>query len=90
INNTKSDYKEKNIDQLFLEQVKNNPDIEAVVSPFEKRSLTYKELEKASLAHAKYLIKSGVKPGDLVIVALERSLAEAVVLISILRIGATY
>lgn len=73
---------------LFRHQVERTPQSPAVV--FGDRQLSYRALDVASDAWARHLASKGVAPGDLVAVAVPRSEAMVVVLLAILKIGASY
>jgi enterobactin synthetase component F len=64
------------------------PEAPAVV--FEERVLTYRELHERSLEQARRLIGLGVRPGDIVAVALPRSERLLIALLAIMRAGAAY
>lgn len=88
-NNTKSDYpKDKTIVDLFEEQVEKTPDNIAVV--FEDQKLTYRELNEKANQLARYLLEKGVKKGDVVGVALPKSINLAISILSVLKCSATY
>ncbi len=88
-NDTAADYpKDKCIHELFEEQVKKTPDNVAVV--FEKKELTYQQLNKKSNQLANYLQSKGVKPDSLVGICVDRSLEMIVGLLGILKAGGAY
>ena len=88
-NNTKSDYpKDKTIVDLFEEQVEKTPDNIAVV--FEDQKLTYRELNEKANQLARYLVEKCVKKGDVVGVALPKSINLAISILSVLKCSATY
>lgn len=88
-NNTTASYsRDKCIHQLFTEQVARTPDATAVV--FKGKMLTYRELNSQANQLAHYLQKSGVKPGSLVGVCIERSPEMIVSLLGVLKAGAAY
>jgi amino acid adenylation domain-containing protein len=88
-NDTATDYpKEKNIVNLFEEQVTKNPEATAVV--FEGEQLTYSELDSRSNQLARYLQKRGVKAEVLVPVCVERGLEMIVGILGILKAGGAY
>lgn len=89
INNTEITNYHGNIEHLFMEQAKKNPNAIAIDDP-NKRTVTYKDLEIYSRVQAKLLINKGVKIGDKVIIALDRSIEEIVGLLGVLRAGAVY
>lgn len=64
------------------------PDAPAVI--FEDVTLSYRQLHDRSLQQARYLLASGVKPGDMVGVALPRNERLLITLLGIMRTGAAY
>ncbi|HXJ38359.1 MAG TPA: amino acid adenylation domain-containing protein [Bryobacteraceae bacterium] len=64
------------------------PDAPAVV--FGDAVLNYRQLHDRSVRQARQLLASGVKPGDIVAVALPRSEQLLIVLLAIMRTGAAY
>ena len=64
------------------------PDAPAV--RFEDTVLSYRELHERSVRQARQLVADGIKPGDIVAVALPRSEQLLVVLLAIMRTGAAY
>ena len=76
------------INQLFEEHVERTPDAVAVV--FEDQSLTYRELDRRANQLAVYLRKSGVGPGTLIGVFIDRSLEMMIALMGVLKAGAAY
>jgi amino acid adenylation domain-containing protein len=80
--------RELSIQRVFEQQVELTPDAIALIGG--NASLTYAELNEKANQLARFLQKSGVKPGDRVAVSLERSLEVIVSLIAILKAGAAY
>jgi enterobactin synthetase component F len=64
------------------------PDAPAVI--FEDTVLSYRQLHDRSAQQARQLLANGVKPGDIVAVALPRSEQLLIVLLAIMRTGAAY
>ncbi|WNL46955.1 amino acid adenylation domain-containing protein [Dyella sp. BiH032] len=64
------------------------PDAPAVV--FGDTVVSYGELHRRSLRQARQLIADGIKPGDIVAVALPRSEQLLIVLLALMRAGAAY
>jgi enterobactin synthetase component F len=64
------------------------PDAPAIV--FEDATLNYRQLHDRSVRQARQLVASGVKPGDIVAVALPRSEQLLIMLLAIMRTGAAY
>ncbi|MGP0058429.1 MAG: amino acid adenylation domain-containing protein [Beijerinckiaceae bacterium] len=88
-NQTSSDYpRDQQVHELFEEQVRRTPDRVAIV--FERRPLTYRELNEQAdrLAHCLSLL--GVGPDERVGLYVERSLAMVVGLLGILKAGGAY
>ncbi|AFZ12486.1 amino acid adenylation domain protein [Crinalium epipsammum PCC 9333] len=82
------DRKNQCIHELFEAQVKRSPDAIAVV--FEKRQLTYRQLNAQANQLANYLKTLGVKAEVLVGICVERSLEMIVGLLGILKAGGAY
>ncbi len=78
----------KCIHELFEEQVANYPDAIALVD--ESQELSYSELNHRSNQLAHYLIEQGVKPDQLVVLYMERSLEMIIALLGILKAGGAY
>jgi amino acid adenylation domain-containing protein len=57
---------------------------------WQSESVSYVQLQEASLALAQRLTKAGVEPGDVVLVKLQRSPACYAALLALLRVGAIY
>jgi amino acid adenylation domain-containing protein len=76
------------VHHLFEQQVARTPDHIAVV--YGPDSLTYAQLNTRANQLARYLIRSGVRPDQLVGVCLERSLAMAIALLGVLKAGGAY
>jgi amino acid adenylation domain-containing protein len=87
-NQTQTNYPQTCIHQLFESQVKLNGDAIALILGAEQ--LTYHQLNHRANQLAHYLIKSGIKPEDLVSIAIERSLETIIALLGILKAGAAY
>jgi amino acid adenylation domain-containing protein len=87
-NQTQTNYPQTCIHQLFESQVELNGDAIALI--LEAEQLTYHELNHRANQLAHYLIKLGVKPEDLVSIAIERSLETIVGILGILKAGAAY
>nr|WP_168496387.1 non-ribosomal peptide synthetase [Streptomyces sp. RLB1-33]QIY73939.1 amino acid adenylation domain-containing protein [Streptomyces sp. RLB1-33] len=74
--------------ELFAAQVLRTPDAPAVVA--DGRRLTYRQLDRRSNALARELIARGAGPGQLIAVALHRSVELPVALLGVLKAGAAY
>ncbi len=88
-NNTQYDYpKEKQIHQLFEEQVHKSPD--AIAAVFEGKELTYSDLNEKANQLAYLLREKGIKPDSLVALCVDRSLDLIIGLLGILKSGGAY
>jgi len=88
-NSTKADYpQDKCIHQLFEAQVEKTPDSIALL--FEKKSLSYRELNRKANQLAHYLQKLGIGPDVLVGICMDRSLEMVIGLLGILKAGGAY
>jgi amino acid adenylation domain-containing protein len=76
------------VDALFREQAGRTPDAIAVRA--DDGTATYAQLAAAAAAQAARLAGAGVRPGEPVVVCLDRSLAEIVALLGVLWAGAAY
>src|SRR5688572_3120487 len=89
LNQTERPYaKDKNVHQLFEEQVMLTPDRVAVV--FEEQSITFSELNARANQLANYLRSNGVGPETMVAIYMERSPEMIVALLGTLKAGAAY
>ncbi len=88
-NNTSTYYpKDKCVQQLFEEQVKQNPDNIAVM--FKDQILTYDQLNRKANKLARILRNKGVKPDSIVAIMVERSLEMPIGLFGIIKSGGAY
>ena len=87
-NATESDFPKQSIHTAFEKQVERTPNSVAVVS--EHGKLTYADLDRRANQLAHHLQKSGVGPGELVGLCIERSPEMLVSLLGILKTGAAY
>ena len=85
-NATQRDYRPLAVHQLFTEMSEQCAGLPAVV--FGSESMTYQQLEARSNQFAHYLQRSGVRPGTLVGICLERSMHVPVAILAILKAGA--
>ncbi|MDP4179622.1 MAG: amino acid adenylation domain-containing protein [Bacillota bacterium] len=76
------------IHQLFENQAEKNPDNIAVV--FEKKQLTYKELNEKANQLARLLCKKGVKSDSIVAIMFDRSIEMIVGILAVLKAGGAY
>nr|WP_067062342.1 amino acid adenylation domain-containing protein [Mucilaginibacter sp. L294] len=89
LNNTTVDYpKEKSLHGLIAESAAKCPD--KIALSFHHTSLTYTELNNTANRLAHELVKKGVKPGDIIGIALDRSAELIISLLAILKTGAAY
>ncbi|HEY4322689.1 MAG TPA: amino acid adenylation domain-containing protein [Mucilaginibacter sp.] len=79
---------DKCIHELFEEQAKLNPEATALI--FEKKNLTYAELNERANKLGHYLSSKGVKPETLVPICTSRSLEMIIGIIGILKAGGVY
>lgn len=88
-NNTQVDFPaEKSLHVLFSETARAFPDNTAV--RFGNSTLTYRALNEKASQFAYLLIEQGVKPGQRIGMAVERSLELMVTMLAILKTGAAY
>jgi len=88
VNETAHPVPDTTLAALIATTMSAQPEAEAVV--FEGVSLRYEELDRRSAALAGALAARGIGPGDLVAVALDRSVELIVALIGVIRSGAAY
>ncbi|MES4905780.1 MULTISPECIES: amino acid adenylation domain-containing protein [unclassified Streptomyces] len=74
--------------ELFEAQARRTPDAPAVAGPAD--TLSYRGLDEAANRLARLLLRRGVRPGDLVAVALPRGVDLIVALLGSLKAGAGY
>ncbi len=87
-NATGTPYPDKCVHELLEDQVNRTP--EALALKFGDRDLSYLELNQRANRIARYLRRRGVKPGDLVGIAMERSPEMAAAWLGVLKAGAAY
>lgn len=82
------------IHQVFSQQAQLTPAAIAILLPnlqtHTAQHLTYQELDQQSHTLARLLQHKGVKPGDIVALASQRSLERMIALLAILKAGAAY
>ncbi|MEU6809452.1 amino acid adenylation domain-containing protein [Streptomyces sp. NPDC046831] len=88
VNEVREDFPATSMDALFREVVRRSPD--AVALREEDVELTYAELARAADRQTRLLREAGVRAGDTVLVAVERSVAEAVAVLGVIGAGAAY
>ncbi|MFI6623185.1 amino acid adenylation domain-containing protein [Streptomyces sp. NPDC050528] len=76
--------------ERFSSTAGKSPDAIAVTDPGGGRTLTYRRLEQAATHYASVLHGAGVRAGDRVIIQVDRSAAEVVAVLAVLRAGACY
>ncbi|CCH57118.1 amino acid adenylation domain protein [Fibrisoma limi BUZ 3] len=79
---------DETLHQLIAQTAITHPDKPALV--FNGKAVSYRELNETANRVAHFLIQKGVKPGDIVGVALERSSDLLITLLAILKSGAAY
>lgn len=88
-NDTQTDYpRDRTIHDLFAECAQRNGDRVALV--YRDLHLTYHQLNQRANQLAHYLIATGIEPGNLVGIALDRSPETIVAMLAILKVGAAY
>ena len=87
-NRTAAPLVETTLPAVVAQWAAKTPNAPAVV--FEGAVLSYRQLHDRSVRQARQLLASGVKPGDIVAVALPRSEQMPIVLLAIMRAGAAY
>nr|WP_042180536.1 non-ribosomal peptide synthetase [Kibdelosporangium sp. MJ126-NF4]CEL14435.1 Peptide synthetase [Kibdelosporangium sp. MJ126-NF4]CTQ88800.1 non-ribosomal peptide synthetase [Kibdelosporangium sp. MJ126-NF4] len=88
LNATRQDFPATTLDELVREVARRTPDVVAVREG--DIELTYTELCGAAAEQARILREAGVRPGDRVLVGLDRSIAETVAVLGIAWAGAAY
>jgi amino acid adenylation domain-containing protein/non-ribosomal peptide synthase protein (TIGR01720 family) len=76
------------LDEAFVEAARRHPDRIAVTD--RHRSFRYSELDAKSAGLAASLSASGVRPGDIVAICLDRSIDMIAAVLAVLRAGAAY
>jgi enterobactin synthetase component F len=87
-NNTAAAVPDISVPRFVEQRAAATPEAPAIV--FEGITVSYRELHERSVRQARWLLASGVQPGDIVAVALPRSEQLLVVLLAIMRAGAAY
>nr|QEO74557.1 AMP-dependent synthetase and ligase [uncultured bacterium] len=87
-NDTRREFREATLPELFEEQARRAPGRSAVV--YEGRHLTYAELNERANRLAHLLSAEGVGPGDVVGLAVPRSAEMVVALLAVMKAGAAY
>lgn len=88
LNDTRQNFPDATLAELFQDVVSRMPDAVAVREGAVR--LTYAQLAGAAAEQARLLRAAGVRTGDRVLVGLERSVAEIVALLGIVSVGAAY
>ncbi|MBD1391852.1 non-ribosomal peptide synthetase [Mucilaginibacter glaciei] len=88
-NNTLVDYpKETSLHSLIVKSAQNYP--YSIAVKFHERSVTYTEFNKTTNRIARVLIEQGIKKGDVVGLALDRTPEMIMCLVAIMKTGAAY
>uniref|UniRef100_UPI00286DC370 condensation domain-containing protein n=1 Tax=Chamaesiphon sp. VAR_69_metabat_338 TaxID=2964704 RepID=UPI00286DC370 len=87
-NATQTDFPSECIDRVFVRQVAESG--EAIALIYQDRQLTYRELNERANRLANYLLAIGVKSGELVGIAVDRSIETIVAMLGILKAGGAY
>jgi amino acid adenylation domain-containing protein len=88
-NATGTDYpREATLAALFARQAAQTPELTAL--EYGSEELSYGDLDRRSNQVARFLIRHGARPGDLVGFFMERSAAQVVAILGILKSGAAY
>ena len=80
--------KDKDLIQLFKEQVKKTPNNIALF--FEDKKISYKELDDLSSSLAAYLLKYNIKHEDKIAIFLDKSIEMIVSILAILKVNAAF
>ncbi|MEO6701976.1 MAG: condensation domain-containing protein [Jatrophihabitantaceae bacterium] len=88
VNDVRVDFPQTSMDAMFRDVVARFPDVVAVREG--ALELTYAQLASAAAEQARLLREVGVRPGDRVLLGVERSVGEVVALVGILTAGAAY
>ncbi|WP_411106758.1 amino acid adenylation domain-containing protein [Streptomyces sp. cmx-4-9] len=88
VNAVREDFPATSLNELFRETARRHPGAVAVREAGVE--LTYAQLAAAVAEQARLLAEAGVRPGDTVLVGVERSLAEAVAVLGTVTAGAAY
>ncbi len=81
-------YPQKCLHEIFTEQAGKTPDAPALIQ--HQQQYSYQELDAETDALARWLVKSGVKPGDMVGILMERCVEHVVALIAINKAGGIF
>jgi enterobactin synthetase component F len=88
VSETTAQVRDESLPAIVARWAAATPDAPAVI--FEGVTLSYRQLHDRGQQQARYLIASGVKPGDMVGVVLPRSEQWVITLLGIMRTGAAY
>ena len=88
VNDTAYPVAPQTLSGLLAEQAAKTPDASALTD--ERYSFNYRETREQVLALAQSLVAQGVQPGDIVAVALPRSVFLSLALMAIVEVGAAY
>jgi amino acid adenylation domain-containing protein len=88
-NQTTTEYqRDSSIHRIFEQQAEQMPDSIALVAG--EHQLTYTELNEKANQLARYLIRSGIRPGSRVALCADRSVEAIVTLLAIIKTGSSY
>ncbi len=87
-NATQASYPNRCVHELFEEQAGSTPD--AIALSFEKKRITYRELDDMANGVARHLRELGVGPEVIVAICMERSISMVAGLLGILKSGGAY
>ncbi|KQN43569.1 non-ribosomal peptide synthetase [Serratia sp. Leaf50] len=88
VNDTAFPVEESTLSRLLAQQAEKTPDAPALAD--ERHQFTYRETREQVIALTQRLMDQGVKPGDIVAVALPRSVFLSLALMAIVEAGAAY
>src|SRR5687767_11131311 len=83
-----SEWNEKSLTQLFEDEVRRRP--QAIALTLAGERLTYRELNDCATLLASRLLESGVAPGEMVGLCMDRSTNLVASILGILKAGAAY
>lgn len=87
-NNTQKDFPDELLHRLIDKHAETKPDAKAAIHGDE--IISYGELAARSNRFARFLIDSGVKPGNILPVLLDRSIDMLITILGIFKVGAVY
>ncbi len=90
INSTGARIPPVTVDNLVLDRAMATPEAVAIESPASQLAITYRQLDHLSGVQTTLLHQHGVEAGDVVLVSMGDPVAEAIALLGVTRLGATY